>query len=262
MCIGRTGCVDGIGRNSRIGGIGGIGGIGAKAPAGSQNGERMSFENEWAEHKTAAGSQGDSTSMRLNQADGGGGPGPVAPGTGVLATAPEQKKKAASYIEKTLAPAAKSASTMADADSGVVAGGGMVGPLLDSLLTPSQKPQWHPPMVAPGTGPGGGGAGEFNDWQTKTGLNEAMTAWERQVGNLLGRLTSYMSSLRSANNLYGLNDGLIGNQFLLPGANGQNGQYGQNNGLVPPVDGTPPLLLNPNAPTSTNTVPRSGIADY
>lgn len=168
--------------------------------------------------------------MQLNQADGGGGSG--GPG-GDLATSPAQKKKAAKYIEEHLAPDTQSAGRLADEESSAVAGGGSPsGPIMGTFL-PQQK--WHPPMAS------AGGGGEFRDWATKSGLSTAMSAWERQVKALEGRLTHYMSALRGANNLYQGQDGLTGSQF-----NGTNG----------------PLLQSPNSPFLTNPSPRSGISDY
>jgi hypothetical protein len=191
----------------------------------------MSFEQEWAQHRAAAAEQ-QPTHTQLNQVDGGGGSG--GPG-GDLATSPAQKKKAAKYIEESLAPDTNAAGRLADSESSAVAGGGSAsgGPLLGTFL-PQQK--WHPPMASPN------GGGEFRDWATKSGLSTAMSAWERQVKGLEGRLTRYMSALRGANNLYQGQDGLTGSEF------------GGNEG---------PSLYPPNSPPSiTNPSRRSGISDY
>jgi hypothetical protein len=192
----------------------------------------MSFEQEWAQHKATADQQ--NTHMQLNQlpASPGGDGGSGGPG-GDLATSPAQKKKAANYIEKHLAPDTNAAGRLADEESSAVAGGGSAsgGPVMGTFL-PQQK--WRPPMTSPG------GGGEFRDWDTKSGLSTAMSAWERQVKGLEARLSSYMSALRGANNLYQGQDGLTGSQL------GKDG----------------PSLYPPNSPPYINPSPRSGISDY
>ncbi|MEV4949642.1 hypothetical protein [Streptomyces sp. NPDC053755] len=70
----------------------------------------MSFQDEWAQDKSAA-IERQSSSMQLNQvpADQGGGP-----GSPDLATTPERKKKAANTIENHIQPDVKSAADAAD----------------------------------------------------------------------------------------------------------------------------------------------------
>ncbi|MCJ1677229.1 hypothetical protein MTF65_07725 [Streptomyces sp. APSN-46.1] len=130
----------------------------------------MSFEQEWAQQKQATAAD-PSPQMRLNQlpADQGG-------GSGVLATAPPAKKKAANTIETVLQPGTTKAADAADA-------------------------------------PTNGAIKAFSGWETAVGLTKAHTHWDDQVKRLMGRLNSEKTALRGASNLFTGNDQLTGNGF-------------------------------------------------
>ncbi|MER5871027.1 hypothetical protein [Streptomyces sp. NPDC002044] len=131
----------------------------------------MSFEQEWAAQKQAAAA-GPSPQMRLNQApaEPGGG------GSGVLATDPPAKKKAANTIENVLQPGTKKAADAADE-------------------------------------PTKGAVTAFNGWDTAAGLTKAHTHWDDQVKRLMSRLDSEKTALRGASNLFTGNDQLTGRGF-------------------------------------------------
>ncbi|MFD3697079.1 hypothetical protein ACFWUZ_13145 [Streptomyces sp. NPDC058646] len=131
----------------------------------------MSFEQEWAQQKQAT-AEGPSPQMRLNQVPAE----PGAGGTGVLATAPPQKKKAANTIENVLEPGTVKAADAAD----------------ESIR---------------------GAVKAFTGWETATGLTKAHTHWDDQVKRLMGRLSSEKTALRGASNLFTGNDQLTGRSF-------------------------------------------------
>ncbi|MFD3325889.1 hypothetical protein [Streptomyces sp. NPDC058701] len=132
----------------------------------------MSFEQEWAAQKQAAAA-GPSPRMRLNQVPAE--PGGVG-GSGVLATAPPEKKKAANTIENVLQPGTRKAADAADE-------------------------------------PTKGAVAAFNGWDTAAGLTKAHTHWDDQVKRLMSRLDSEKTALRGASNLFTGNDQLTGRGF-------------------------------------------------
>ncbi|MET9374244.1 hypothetical protein ACFYV5_07240 [Streptomyces sp. NPDC003035] len=111
----------------------------------------MAFDDEWSQIKT------DTTSMRLNQLDGGGGSGG---GTGApdLKTAPAEKKAAAKAIHDILEPDTRTAGDHADAS------------------TTAAKT-------------------EFAGWQTASALTTVEETWAGQVKMLLGRLGGEKAAL-------------------------------------------------------------------
>ncbi|MFJ9344855.1 hypothetical protein ACIRP0_37085 [Streptomyces sp. NPDC101733] len=135
----------------------------------------MSFEEEWSRSKPTATGDGPPPQMRLNQlsADQ---DGSMAPGFGVLATAPPEKKKAANTIENVLQPGTKKAADAADE-------------------------------------PTKGAVKAFDGWETATGLTKAHAHWDDQVKRLMGRLDSEKTALRGASNLFTGNDQLTGRTF-------------------------------------------------
>ncbi|MET9319065.1 hypothetical protein ABZX75_02550 [Streptomyces sp. NPDC003038] len=135
----------------------------------------MSFEEEWGRHKQADTTEAPSPQMRLNQlpADQGGS---TAPGFGMLATAPPEKKKAANTIENVLQPGTTKAADAADE------------PTKNAVKA-------------------------FSGWETAAGLTKAHTHWDDQVKRLMGRLNSEKTALRGASNLFTGNDQLTGQSF-------------------------------------------------
>ncbi|MQY11537.1 hypothetical protein SRB5_16560 [Streptomyces sp. RB5] len=130
--------------------------------------------------------------MRLNQvaAPGGG-------GDGVLASSAADKKRAATYIEGTLAPDTQAAGRLAE-------GGGAI----------------HPPMVsAPPVGPPSmlskpdSGLHGLSAWATEKGLSTAMSVWQGQVGRLVSRLGGELGALRGASTLFQGQDTSTGGQL-------------------------------------------------
>ncbi|OKK19609.1 hypothetical protein AMK16_16170 [Streptomyces sp. CB00455] len=135
----------------------------------------MSFEEEWGRHGQTAPTDGPPPQMRLNQlpADQGGS---TAPGYGVLATAPPEKKKAANTIENVLQPGTTKAADAADE------------PTKNAVKA-------------------------FGGWETAAGLTKAHAHWDDQVKRLMGRLDSEKTALRGASNLFTGNDQLTGRSF-------------------------------------------------
>ncbi len=115
----------------------------------SQRGADMAFDDEWSKIKT------DSTGMRLNQLDGGGGGGTDRPD---LKTAPTEKKAAAKVIQDILEPDTRTAGDHADA------------------TTTAAKTA-------------------FAGWQTASALKTVEDTWAGQVKMLLGRLAGEKAAL-------------------------------------------------------------------
>lgn len=136
----------------------------------------MSFEEEWGRDKERATGDGRPPLMRLNQLAADPGGGAAAPGSGVLATAPPEKKKAANTIENVLQPGTKKAADAADE-------------------------------------PVEGAVKAFTGWETATGLTKAHSHWDDQVKRLMARLDSEKAGLRGASNLFTGNDQLTGSSF-------------------------------------------------
>lgn len=127
----------------------------------------MSFDDEWAQHKSTA-VEHQNSQMQLNQlpADPGGGGGTGAPD---LATSPAKKKKAANTIETNIQPDVKSGADAADEST-------------TAAIT------------------------EFKGWDTAAGLKKAHGHWDSQVKRLIARLESEKSALRNTSTLFSNND--------------------------------------------------------
>ncbi|MFI8520518.1 hypothetical protein ACIGEZ_22210 [Streptomyces sp. NPDC085481] len=112
----------------------------------------MAFDDEWSRIKA------DTSAMRLNQLDGGGGPGGDGTGVPHLKTAPAEKKAAAKAIADILEPETRTAGDLADAST-----------------TTARS--------------------EFTGWQTASGLKTVEETWSGQVKMLLGRLAGEKTAL-------------------------------------------------------------------
>ncbi|MFB7181666.1 hypothetical protein ACFCYI_28665 [Streptomyces sp. NPDC056257] len=113
--------------------------------------------------------------MRLNGA--GDPPAPLVPGgSGSFGSTPAEKSAAANTIETELEPSTKKAAEHADEATGAA-------------------------------------VKEFDGWDTATGLKKVADTWDKQVKNLMGRLTSEKSALRGASGLFVRNDIGLGNEF-------------------------------------------------
>ncbi|MBT2442526.1 hypothetical protein J7E93_20920 [Streptomyces sp. ISL-36] len=112
----------------------------------------MAFDDEWSQIKA------DTTSMRLNQLDRGGGSGGGGTGAPDLKTAPAEKKAAAKAIHEILEPDTRSAGDHADAS------------------TTAAKT-------------------ELAGWQTASALKTVEETWAGQVKMLLGRLGGEKAAL-------------------------------------------------------------------
>jgi uncharacterized protein (DUF1501 family) len=133
----------------------------------------MSFQDEWAQEKSAA-IERQSSSMRLNQVpaeNGGGGP-----GNPDLATTPAKKKKAANTIENNIQPDTKAAADAADEPT-------------NAAVT------------------------EFKGWDTAAGLKKAHEHWDTQVKRLMARFDSEKVALRNTSTLFSNNDIVTGAGF-------------------------------------------------
>ncbi|WP_318208189.1 MULTISPECIES: hypothetical protein [unclassified Streptomyces] len=119
----------------------------------------MGFDEDWAGIRSGVTEQAP-VGTRLNQLDGGGGGGGTSGGPPSLATAPAKKKAAANTIENELEPDTAKAAKVADAATTAAVGG-------------------------------------FEGWATAAGLKTVETTWDSQVKNLLARLASEKTALRS-----------------------------------------------------------------
>lgn len=119
----------------------------------------MGFDEDWAGIRSGVTEQ-TPVGTRLNQLDGGGGGGGTSGGPPSLATAPAKKKAAANTIENELEPDTAKAAKVADAATTAAVGG-------------------------------------FEGWATAAGLKTVETTWDSQVKNLLARLASEKTALRS-----------------------------------------------------------------
>ncbi|MFH9109761.1 hypothetical protein ACH4LN_25300 [Streptomyces albus] len=137
-------------------------------------------------------SNDDAPRIWLDRPDSGG-HGPTVDRPVDLASSPGAKKKAAGYIENRLAPGTKTAGAHADLDTS-----GVIG---------AAPPQGAPvsPSLRDASGPSVAG-GPFQGWALRTGLSNAHAVWEKQVKNLLHRLTSERDALRGADNKIHGND--------------------------------------------------------
>ncbi|MBT2478075.1 hypothetical protein [Streptomyces sp. ISL-94] len=138
----------------------------------------MGFDHEWDQSRVGAADQ--RVDMRLNGVDGPGGP--LAPGgAGNFGSTPAEKRAAANTIETELEPNTKKATEHADEAMNTAVAG-------------------------------------FEGWDTAIGLKKVADTWDKQVKNLMGRLSSEKGALRSASGLFVRNDIGLGDQFRPIGA--------------------------------------------
>lgn len=207
----------------------------------------MSFEQEWAEHKHRAVSQ-QSARTELDGAGAEAQPStqpPLVSGPGsqnaMLASSPAEKNKAASYVEKHLAPDTKKAGATADDASGTVTGDSGGG-----TATPSPPLTGAAPQL-PSNVHFKGNNGEFSDWATGKGLSYAQSSWGQQVNKLLARVNGELEGLRGANSLY----------------QGQDTATGNTMSAAPDANGAPSSATGgPDSPLQANFERRSRISDY
>ncbi|WP_432038927.1 hypothetical protein [Streptomyces cucumeris] len=126
---------------------------------------------------------------RLNQADAG----RLGKTNDTLASSPDDKKRAARFMEQHLLPDTQAASIMGE-------GGGEVHLPLAGLGRPS--------ALKPDTGLTG-----LSAWATDAGLSEALSAWQGQSNRLLGRLYQERYALTRTKDRFQAQDLLIGTQF-------------------------------------------------
>ncbi|MEI7030667.1 hypothetical protein [Streptomyces pratensis] len=123
----------------------------------------MSFDDEWAQQKSAAAER-QSSQTRLNQSSGeggGGSPPPLLGGASPdLAATPAKKSAAADSIEKNLEGGTVTAADAADEGTR-------------------------------------GAISEFGGWDTAAGLKKAHSHWDSQVNRLMARLHHEKASLRA-----------------------------------------------------------------
>ncbi|WP_329379815.1 hypothetical protein OG625_13685 [Streptomyces sp. NBC_01351] len=138
----------------------------------------MGFDHEW--DRAGAGAADQQVDMRLNRLDGPAGPpvpgGPVPGGPGNFASTPAEKTSAANTIETELEPNTKKATEHADEATNAAVTG-------------------------------------FDGWDTAAGLKKVADTWDKQVKNLMGRLSSEKGALRGASGLFVRNDIGLGDQF-------------------------------------------------
>ncbi|WP_412076942.1 hypothetical protein ACLF6K_17735 [Streptomyces xanthophaeus] len=133
----------------------------------------MAFDPEQGQSRGGAADQ--QVDMRLNSTDGAAGP--VAPGgSGNFGSTPAEKRSAANTIETELEPDTKKATEHADEATNTAVTG-------------------------------------FEGWDTAAGLKKVSDTWDKQVKNLMGRLSSEKSALRGASGLFVRNDIGLGDQF-------------------------------------------------
>lgn len=116
-----------------------------------------------------------------------------------FASTVSDKARAAAFMEKPLLPDTQAAGRMGE--------GGC---------------QVHPPM----TGPGGGSQSMFlkpdtglkglSAWAAESGLSEAMTVWQGQVGRLMGRLHQELIALQGTRTVFQDQDHATGAQIGPP----------------------------------------------
>ncbi|MFC9297230.1 hypothetical protein ACFTWH_01850 [Streptomyces sp. NPDC057011] len=133
----------------------------------------VGFDHEWSQAR--GGSAGQQVDMRLNSSDGPGAPSTPG-GSGNFASTPAEKRTAANTIETELEPNTQKAMEHADEATNTAVAG-------------------------------------FEGWDTAAGLKKVADTWDKQVKNLMGRLSSEKGALRGASGLFVSNDVGLGNQF-------------------------------------------------
>ncbi|WP_344534957.1 hypothetical protein [Streptomyces albiaxialis] len=109
-----------------------------------------------------------------------------------MASLESSKRRAAKYLEEHLAPDTKRVGGHADLETS-----GVIG---------ASQGQGVPMSPSGTTGDSVFTGGQFQGWEISKGLSDAHTVWERQVKNLLDRLTSERDALRGAKKLIHGND--------------------------------------------------------